>query len=595
MPDIAITALQWIPSIARALFEGSPFSGLTSEQLTAAIASLKDAGSASVGAVRFKHAEAARRDGDTIYALIRLELTDEPAEPFACLETAVLALYLRFLPASETRASRLPWLTTRERQANVRLPDGGQFQLVECPGPRPKSTFPWRSTKLFPIGAKDQNGLLSKLDLLEQRLSHNLDDLANAWRSEYEQDAPLAMALIARDEQGLRKEIEVMRRNLPKAFTENIEAKTPAGSYFTATPQGEGGVAFVYPGVGSPYVGIASDLFALAPPLLDRFDLLSNGQPARYLHVEEMYPREKSNDSVFYRNIIGVGEVAISTAVIFTMMLRDVFGVQPTNAMGYSFGEPMMLAALGVWPEPALLTSHLDRSPTFHTRLHGPMDAIRACWGLPAGEPVEWKSYTVRATMAQAFEAIKGESRAYVSVINTLEEVVLGGEPAACRRVLDKLGATAIEIPVNLTIHCQAVHGERAEFAAIHDLPTIAVRGIDFFSSATYSPLELTRENLRNAIADAYCKIVDFPRLVRKVHSNGARVFVEVGGRRNCCTWIEKILKGKPHVTIPCDSKGMGDDVSLLRALARLVSHRVPLSLDALYETNDADGAKAGS
>ena len=595
MPDIAITALVGIPSIARALFEGSPFSGLNSKQLTAAIDSLKDAGTASAGSVRFKYAEAARLDGDTIYALIRTGLPDQAAEPFACLETAVLALYLRFLSASETRASRRPWLTNEERRVNLTLPDGGQFQLVEFPGPRPESTFPWRSAKLFPISASDQNGLMRQLDLLEQRLPSNLDDLAIAWRSEYRQDAPLAMALIARDEPGLRKEIEVMRRGLPKAFTENGEAKTPAGSYFTATPQGEGGVAFVYPGVGSPYVGIASDLFALAPPLLDRFHQLSNGQPARYLHVDEMYPREKSNDSAFYRDIIGVGEVAISTAVLFTMMLRDGFAVQPTSAMGYSFGEPMMLAALGVWPEPALLTSHLDRSPTFHTRLHGPMDAIRAHWGLRPDEPVEWKSYTVRATMAQAFDAIKGESRAYVSVINTLEEVVLGGEPAACRRVLDKLGTTAIEIPVNLTIHCQAVHSERPEFAAIHDLPTVAVQGIDFFSSATYLPLELTRENLRNAIADAYCKIVDFPRLVRKVHSNGARVFVEVGGRRNCCTWIEKVLKGKPHVTIPCDSKGMGDDVSLLRAIARLVSHRVPLSLDALYEAQGPSGRKGGS
>ncbi len=583
MPDIAITALEGIPSIARSLFEGAPFSGLNSEQLIAAIASVSEAASASAGSVTLRSTAAARRDGDTIYALIRSAPPSETAEPFACLETAALALYLRFLPPSETRASRRPWLTSEERHVNLKFPDGGQFHLVECPGPRPQSTFPWRSVKLFPISATDRNHLLSKLDLLEQHIITDLDKFANTWRSEYQQDAPFAMALIARDEAGLRKEIDVMRRNLPKAFAENGEAKTPAGSYFTAAPQGDGGVAFVYPGVGSPYVGIASDLFALAPPLLDRFDSLSNSQSARYLHVEEMYPCEESADSGFYRNIIGVGEVAISTAVIFTMMLREVFGVKPTSAMGYSFGEPMMLAALGVWPEPTLLTNHLDRSPTFHTRLHGPMDAIRAHWGLRDDEPVRWKSYTVRATMAEAFDAVKDESRAYVSVINTLEEVVLGGEPAACRRVLDKLGATAIEIPVNLTIHCQAVHSERAEFAAIHDLPTTAVQGIDFFSSATYLPLELTRENLKNAIADAYCKVVDFPRLVRKVHANGARVFVEVGGRRNCCTWIEKILKGKPHVTIPCDSKGMGDDVSLLRAVARLVSHRVPLTLDALY------------
>ena len=133
MPDIAITALEGIPSIARTLFEGTSFSGLNSKQLTAAINSLKDAGSASAGSVRFKYAEAARRDGDTIYALIRSTVPDQAAEPFACLETAVLALYLRFLPASETRASRRPWLTNEQRRVNLSLPDGGQFNLVEYP------------------------------------------------------------------------------------------------------------------------------------------------------------------------------------------------------------------------------------------------------------------------------------------------------------------------------------------------------------------------------------------------------------------------------------------------------------------------------
>lgn len=596
MRDVAIISLGNIPSIARALFEGTNFEHLSGKQIADALAS--SAGKpVTIGHVTFKEFTAAQQDHDSIYAILSTEPSNTAdAEEFHSLELATVALHLRFLPASANRASRRPWLEDTPRRALVSLADGSRYLLTELssnhmgtglPARLPQSTFPWRSTKLFPIAAADQAELLSLLTQLEQRLtaSTDFDELSRQWHTTYQSDAVFGLALVARDPSGLSKEIESMRRGLPQAFATGGDVKTPAGSYFAANPLGKEGVAFVYPGVGSPYLGIGSDLFALAPQLLHQFEEVSQHQAARYLHVDEIYPRQKSDESSFYRDIVGVGEVAISTALLFTMMLRDVFMVRPNNAMGYSFGEPMMLAALGVWPEPARLTEHLDTSPTFRTRLHGPMDAIRAHWGLPEGEPVRWKSYTVRATMLEAFEAIKTETRVYVSVINTPEEVVLGGEPEACQRVLAKLGP-AIEIPVNLTIHCNAVHGERAEFAKIHDLTTVAVPGIDFFSSATYAPLELRRDLLSQAIADAYCKIVDFPRLVRKVHANGARVFLEMGGRRNCCTWIEKILKGKPHVTVPCDSKGMGNEVGILRAVARLVAHRVPMSLTALYKSD---------
>lgn len=587
MRDVAIIHLEGIRGIARHLFEGAIFDGLHGPQIVEALSS--SANEIAIGGVTFKELEAARMDLDLIYAVISPVPADEgSAEPFQSLEAAALAIYLRFLPASANRATRRPWLgSPSPRQALVTLADGSKVLLTEHIGPRPSFTFAWRTTKLFPISGTDQENLLSSLNLLEQHLSTctDFDLLAEQWHGIYLPDAPLGLALIARDAEGLQKEIESMRRGIPKALTTGGEVKTPAGSYFTANPLGKEGVAFVYPGVGSPYMGVGADLFALAPQLLDRFEEVSLGQAARYLHVDQIYPKQSADEISFYRDIVGVGEVAISTALLFTMMLRDVFKVRPNNAMGYSFGEPMMLAALGVWPEPTSLTGHLDSSPTFRTRLHGPMDAIRAHWGLPDNVPVQWKSYTVRATMMQAFEAIKTETRAYVSVVNTPEEVVLGGDPEACQRVLAKLGP-AIEIPVNLTIHCEAVRSEHAEFANIHNLRTAVVPGIDFFSSSSYAPLELRQQTLSQAIADAYCKVVDFPRLVRRVHSNGARVFLEMGGRRNCCTWIEKILKGKPHVAIPCDSKGMGDEVGLLRAVARLVSHRVPMSLAALYDVD---------
>ncbi|MES1261081.1 MAG: hypothetical protein ABUS49_05025, partial [Acidobacteriota bacterium] len=319
---------------------------------------------------------------------------------FSGEENADLELYYRYLPAGPGRHTARPWLGAPplERHTN--------------------STFPFRALQLYPFAGESAEELLAQLG--------NTGDAYQAYAARGNE--PLAVAILARTPDDLQREIELARTGIPRAVETGIEWKTPGGSSFVPKPLGADGVAFVYPGIASPYPGLGSDLFTLSPPFLDRFETLARGHAAHYLHVDEMYPAAPADEAPFYRDVVMLGQCAISTSLVFTWLLRELFGIQPRAACGYSFGEAIMLTCLGVWPDPTELAANLDRIPTYRTRLQGPMDSIREQWKLPAGAPVEWDSWTVRTTAATAFAAIRPEKNVFLCNINTPGEVVIAGE-----------------------------------------------------------------------------------------------------------------------------------------------------------------------
>ncbi len=117
----------------------------------------------------------------------------------------------------------------------------------------------------------------------------------------------------------------------------------------------------------------------------------------------------------------------------------------------------------------------------------------------------------------------------------------------------------------------------------VHSYPTRPVPGLRFYSAADYDLLSLDQESLARKLSDMACQPVDFPRLVERVYRDGARLFVELGPGYTCTRWINKILKDKAHLAVNISQKGAGEYATLVRLLARLVSHRVPLNLAKLY------------
>jgi PfaB family protein len=457
--------------------------------------------------------------------------------------------------------------------------------------------------QLFPLATSSAGELLEKLTALQSKLVGG-SSLAGAARDTYRQylvEKPAAQyvaGLLGATPNELLREIGFAAKGIPTAFEKQSDWQTPLGSFFTPNPLGKDGkVSFVYPGAFNSYPGIGRDLFYLYPSLYDHVSEIS-GDIGSLLNERRLYPRSISALTSDDLNAI---EAQLSTdpitmlisgsclAVLYTEVLRKVFEIHPASAFGYSLGEVSMLFASRVWTEADGTSKALRESPLFRTRLTGPQNAVREYWNLPTRSESDapealWGNYLLMIGPEKVKEALADEPHVYMTHINTPRQVVIGGDPAGCRRVIDRLKCKSLQAPFNYAIHCEPIHSEYEMLAELHSVPVMNQPGMTLYSAATYQPMPIDRQMIAQQIAQELCHCLDFPRLIQLAYNDGARIFVELGAGSNCARWVNDTLQGQPHAAYSINRKGLDDHSSILRLMARMVSQQVPVNLNVLYQ-----------
>ncbi|MFM2064675.1 MAG: hypothetical protein RLZZ507_4346 [Cyanobacteriota bacterium] len=456
---------------------------------------------------------------------------------------------------------------------------------------------------LFSIAAKNQSSLLDQIITLQKNLenSPSLSQLASQTFREFQkyqipnhQNANYTIAILARNQQELTREIDRAIQGVNIAFETGKDWQTPMGSYFTTNPQGKKGkIAFVYPGSFTSYIGIGRNLFRLFPKIYD--DPVIKNVYERVANIEKIiYPRSinklaKRQLEVLEQQLIDdpvtMLESEVGIAGLMTAILKNYFQIQSQSAFGYSLGETSMMLAQGIWTSFKNTSDYLNSSPLFKTQLAGPKNAVRQAWGLPLNinDQEFWSNYIVICPVSQVKEAIKQEDRVYIPLINTPEEVVIAGETQACQRVIKKLKCDAFPTSINHVIHCQPMHSEYNELLKINTLEIKDIPESTFYSAANYEPITIDSQTIGKNIAQSLCQQLDFPRLINRVYDDNIRIFIEVGVGSNCSRWISSTLKEKEHLAVSVNRRGVDDHTSIIRALAKLVSHQVELDLSPLY------------
>ena len=74
------------------------------------------------------------------------------------------------------------------------------------------------------------------------------------------------------------------------------------------------------------------------------------------------------------------------------------------------------------------------------------------------------------------------------------------------------------------------------------------------------------------------------------MHNKGAQVFIEMGPGRSLSSWVDKILDtdvtqnaDSNHLSVPVNAKGTSDELTYMRAVAKLISHGVIMELSHLF------------
>jgi PfaB family protein len=454
--------------------------------------------------------------------------------------------------------------------------------------------------------------LLSSLDIGAPDTSFALHQLA-FWFERYDANAPLALVLMAASSDDLKLEAKAMLSALENDAVRHHgqHFKTPAGSCFTAKPLGDAGLTFVYPGVGTVYANMFNNLHEYFPALYHQLE--REGDLSAMLQSPQIYAeniKTAASISLSQQAISGVG-----ASYLFTKLLTQVFNIKPKMALGYSMGEAAMWASLDVWQTPHAMINATENSDIFNHAISGELTAVRRAWQLADNESIVWNSFVVRADSNEIKALLPEFHRAYLAITQG-DTCVIAGCETSCKALLATLGKRGIaanRVTAMHTAPAMLVHGQVQDFytqalkpealkpkaleAAAQDLP------IRFISAAQTAPVTVDSHSIGRAIADTFCSPLDFSALIQNATEQGARLFVEVGADRQTSTLIDKIshahagqsTANEATAAIACNAKGADAITSLLKCLAQLISHRVPLSLAPLIQPLSANAAPLSS
>ncbi len=445
----------------------------------------------------------------------------------------------------------------------------------------------------FVICASNQVELLSQLDQLKHQVetTQDMSALMMRYLSAYSTSAPLALVVQAASVQALHTEINVMKAAITTAFTENKPHRTPAGSCFVAN-QGEGlgqsGLTFVYPGVGTVYGGMLNELHHYFPDLYAKLE--REGNLKEMLQAEHIYSEDAATMSLSQLAIAGVG-----SSYLFTKLLCDEFAVKPNFALGYSKGEASMWASLGVWSNPHALIEATKSSPIFTTAISGELTAVREAWQLNDSDTIIWNSFVVRCDASTIQSALNDFPHVYLAIIQG-DTCVIAGCEAQCKALLKQIKKRGIAANRVTAMHTDPAMNQHQQVSDFYNQPLCEQlpTNIKFISAAgslaknSNHPIELDRQSIALSIADTFCNGLDFTDLINKARGHGASLFVEIGADRQTATLIDKINSQVAHsgsafaAAVAIDAKGGSDATNLLKCIAQLITHRVPLTIEPL-------------
>ncbi|WP_345846480.1 PfaB family protein [Shewanella algae] len=443
--------------------------------------------------------------------------------------------------------------------------------------------------------------LTDELKALEQSFSGTAPE-----GSEY-----YSLALIGKDAAELIAESELLLGQLQKitslAEVQELELITPNGSVFCAKPLGPARLCFVYPGVGTAYHGMLGALKQAFPRSYADFEAAATAENVALSTLlptalsdaskettlsdkEEATPSPAPTMTLAEQAVAGVG-----ASVLLTQILRREFKLRPAFAIGYSMGEAAMFAANGVWDKPFALVKPTLESRIFSEQISGALTAVRQEWQLDARDAIGWNSFLLRIDTGSITPLLQNPaySRVYLA-IRQGPSCVLAGDEAQCRALIKALGKRGVAANRVTAMHTPAALRVKPELTAFYDRPLSGELEqpqpvyISAGSEQPLKPARLERKQIAETIATCFSQPLDVESLLQRARKHGAQLFLEVGADSQTSSIIQAMAGKQLSSDIKafgCDRKhsGAADNKALLKALARLISHRVPLATAALY------------
>ena len=348
----------------------------------------------------------------------------------------------------------------------------------------------------------------------------------------------------------------------------------PEDYLFGTLPQLSGEVAFLFPGQGSQYPGMLSELYQQEEvrPLFEAAESIVEQETGLSL-LEALYPSTQgpAQDSALCNTVLAQPALfCVSAALLQT--LRSQTGVECHLALGHSLGEYTALYATG-----AITFEEAVKAVTLRGRI------------MSQGNGKESSLLCLLGDAERALELVhKMDPKLEIANINSYSQLVVAGKPEDLKEAAHsakEVGLGTAHLMVDRGFHStyvsHAVEPMRAHLLGLAlECPRVPIPAN---SERTFYPHSQTGEQLSpeahqrvvSLLAAQVAEPVDFVSQIELAYEAGIRRFVEVGPRRVLAALVKDILSGKPFQVLSLDEGDRG----LLQNLADLQwSLQEPLS-----------------
>jgi len=342
-------------------------------------------------------------------------------------------------------------------------------------------------------------------------------------------------------------------------------------------------IAFLFPGQGAQYLGMAREVALLFDPMRDALEtanqVLSQElmQPLSQIifgvghHGEE----ERGNSSACLTRT-EVAQPAIGAVELGYLDILYSLGIQPDMVGGHSFGEYCALYAGGLLSSQDFLRlSHIRGRAMAAASDDGGMAAVNA--------------------VREEVEKFLNGTEVILANHNAPLQSVISGNREALAQVLEQLSKAGIHsqpLPVSGAFHSPLIRASQMPLREAIDKVAFSSQKIPIFSNIDGHPYPQDSDAIRDRISKHLLSPVEFVTQIEAMHAAGARYFVEVGPKSILTGLITQILNDRPHMAISVDGFG-GGLKGLLIALGALFVHGLTLKASVLFTGRDCQPLKA--